>query len=100
MLLTHGTLSTDMVSSTVIPIPKGRSGQSDSDNYRGISLSSVFAKILDLIISNRYTSQLLTSDQQFGFEAKRSTNVNKVVNYYANNASPVLYTRCQDVRCH
>jgi hypothetical protein len=46
-LLTHGTLPTDMVTSTVIPIPKGRSGHSDSDNYRGIALSSIFGKILD-----------------------------------------------------
>jgi hypothetical protein len=49
-LLTHGTLPTDMVTSTVIPIPKGRSGHSDSDNYRGIALSSIFCKILDSII--------------------------------------------------
>jgi len=84
-----------MVSSTVIPIPKGRNGQSDSDNYIGISLSSIFGKILDLIILNRYTNQLLTSDQQFGFKAKRSTNmctivVKEVVNYYVNNGSPAL----------
>jgi len=64
-----------MVSSIVIPIPKGRNGQSDSDNYRGISLSSIFGKILDLIVLSRYTSQLLTSDKQFGFKAKRSTNM-------------------------
>jgi len=86
-----------MVSSTFIHISKGRNGQSDSDNYRGISLSSIFGKILDLIILNRYTSQLLTSDQQFGFKAKRSTNmctmvVKEVVNYYVNNGSAVLCT--------
>ena len=49
-LLTHGTLPTDMITSTVIPIPKGRSGHSDSDNYRSIALSSLYVKILDLII--------------------------------------------------
>jgi len=90
-LLTHGTLPMDMVSSTVIPIPKGRNGQSDSDNCR----DNIFVKILDLIILNRYRNQLLTSDQQFGFKAKRSTNmctmaVKEVVNYYVNNGSPAL----------
>jgi len=47
-LLTHGTFPTDLVTSTVIPIPKRRSGQSDSTNYRGIALSSIFGKILRL----------------------------------------------------
>ena len=66
-----------MVTSTVILIPKGRSGHSDSDNYRGIALSSIFGKILDLIILTRYKIQLSSCDQQFGFKAKRSTMVVK-----------------------
>jgi len=62
-LLTHGTLPTDMVSSTVIPIPKVRNGQSDSDTYRGISLSLIFGKILELIILNihKTTSEKLST---------------------------------------
>ena len=44
-LLTHGTFPTDLVTSTVIPIPKGRSGQSNSTFYRGIALSSIFGKV-------------------------------------------------------
>jgi len=52
---------------------------------------------LDLINLNRYTSQLLTIDQQFGFKAKRSTNmctmvVKEVVNFYVNNVSAALCT--------
>jgi hypothetical protein len=62
-LPTHGTLPTDMVTSTVIPIPKGISGHSNSDNYRGIALSSIFGKILDLIILTRYKNQLSSCDQ-------------------------------------
>ena len=46
-LLTRGTLPADLVTSTVIPIPKGRNTQSDSNNYRGIALSSICGKILD-----------------------------------------------------
>jgi hypothetical protein len=96
-LLTHGSLPTDMVTSTVIPIPKGRTGQSDSANYRGIALSSIFGKILDLIILNRYKNILSSSDHQFGFKAKRSTNmctmvVKEVIDYYVNNGSPVYCT--------
>lgn len=96
-LLTHGSLPTDMVTSTVIPIPKGRSGHSVSDNYRGIALSSIFGKILDLIILTRYKNQLSSCDHQFGFKAKRSTNtctmvVKEAIEYYVNNGSPVFCT--------
>jgi hypothetical protein len=96
-LLTHGTFPSDLVTSTVIPIPKGRSGQSDSTNYRGIALSSIFGKILDLIMLDRYRNILSTSEHQFGFKAKRSTNmctmvVKEVIDYYVNNGSPVYCT--------
>ena len=86
-----------MVTSTVIPIPEGRYGHSDSDNYRGIALSSIFGKILDLIILTRYKIQLLSCDQQFGFKAKWSTNtctmvVKEAIEYYVNNGSPLFCT--------
>jgi hypothetical protein len=45
--LANGTLPIDMVQSTVIPISKERTDQSDSTNYRGIALSSIFGRILD-----------------------------------------------------
>ena len=96
-LLTHGTAPTDMTTSTVIPIPKGRSGHAVSDNYRGIALSSIFGKILDLIILTRYKNQSASCDQQFGLKAKRSTNtctmvVKEAIEYYVNNGSPVFCT--------
>jgi hypothetical protein len=49
--LTHGCVPDDMSVSTMIPIPKGRNTNlTDSANYRGISLSSLFGKIFDLIV--------------------------------------------------
>jgi len=40
----------DTVSCTLIPIPKGKNANvTDLSNYRGIALSSVFGKIVDLI---------------------------------------------------
>ena len=54
-LLTHGSVPDEFSLNTVIPIPKGRNAvSSDSSGYRGIALSSVFGKVLDLIILNRY----------------------------------------------
>ena len=73
------------------------SNLTDSNNYRGIALSSVFGKILDLIFLNRYSDILCTSKFQFGFKAKRSTNhccmvLKEAIAYYVNNSSTVYCT--------
>ena len=54
-LIVHGFTPGNMLVSTVIPIPKGRNvNTADSANYRGISLSSVFVKLFDLLVLSRY----------------------------------------------
>jgi len=74
--LIHGSVPDEFGLSTVIPIPKGRNGvSSDSSGYRGIALSCIFGKVLDIIILNHYADSLITSDLQFGFKAKSSTNM-------------------------
>ena len=94
----RNTVSNDGSVSYLIPIPKGRNGvSSDSSGYRGIALSSVFGKVLDLIILNRYADILITADLQFGFKAKRSTNMctmvlKEAINYYISNGSSVFCT--------
>ena len=52
--------------------------EADSANYRGIALSSVFGKIFDRIVLNRYADELSTSKQQFGFRKK-------IFHYYVYN---------------
>ena len=97
-ILVHGCVPDDMAVSTVIPIPKGRNANfADSANYRGISLSSMFGKIFDLIVINRYSASLFTSDLQFGFKLKRSTNIcslilKECISYYNVNNSTVYCT--------
>jgi hypothetical protein len=97
-ILTHGCVPDDFLVSTVIPIPKGRNvNLTDSANYRGISLSSLFGKMFDLIVLSRYSDSLITSDLQFGFKAKRSTNMcslvlKECISYYNSNHSTVYCT--------
>jgi len=87
-LLAHGFAPDECGLNTVISIRKGRKGVlTESSGYRGIALSSVFGKVLDLIILNRYVDFLITSNLQFGFNAKRSTNMctmvlNEAIDYY------------------
>ena len=48
-------------------------------NYRGISLSSIFVKLFDLLVLTRYGDCLRASDQQIGFRASRSTDMRSMV---------------------
>ena len=75
-MLVHGFVADDPLVSTVIPIPKGKNTNvTVSANYRGIALSSIIGKIIDLILMNRYYDKLVTSELQFGFKEKRSTTM-------------------------
>jgi len=75
-LLVHGCVPEIMSLSTVIPIPKGKhTNITESVNYRGIALSSIFGKIFDLVLLLRYCESLTFCDLQFGFRARRSTDI-------------------------
>jgi hypothetical protein len=97
-LFSHGYVPDELCLSTVIPIPKDKRGDmSDSSNYRGIALSSIICKIIDLIILSRYNDLLMSSELQFGFKPKRSTGMctmllKEVVSYYTSHASSVYCT--------
>jgi len=71
--------------------------KSDSSQFRGIALSSVYGKIFDNIVLSRYSKILAPSELQFGFKAKSSTNlcsmiVKESIAYYLHNSSSVLCT--------
>ena len=97
-MLCHGYASPNICLSTIIPIVKNKkSSLNDSSNYRGIALSSIIAKIIDILIIQSHDKNLVTSDLQFGFKQKSSTAqctfaVNEIVNYYVSNESNVYAT--------
>jgi hypothetical protein len=81
-IIVHGSGLHEFVSSTVISIPKKVNFNStQSDNFRGIALSSCFCKIPDNIIMVQSTYTLNTSDLQFGF--KRITAQHICVLWYS-----------------
>ena len=94
-IVMHGSVPDDLLQCTTIPIPKGpNANRSSADNYRGITLGSVFGRIIDLIILRRYGDSLATCDLQFGFKQKRSTNIctmilKEVISYYRNNDTSI-----------
>jgi len=57
-MLVHGNVPDDLRTSTSIPIPKSRNANLTDSNNRGITLSSIFRKLCDLIELARYNDQL------------------------------------------
>ena len=69
----------------------------DSNNYRGIALSSILSKLLDKVIIQSHKVHLGSSDLQFGYKEKSSTAqctfvVEEIVHYYRSNESNVYAT--------
>jgi hypothetical protein len=97
-IIAHGTVPDSFLYSTIVPIPKGKHGNvSDSSNFRGITLSSIYGKLFDNIVLARYGDRLFSSELQFGFKAKSSTNLCSMVlkesiAYYVNNQCSVFCT--------
>ena len=94
-MFSHGLPIEDMCISTIIPIPKDSKNVRESSNYRGIALSSIIGKIVDLICLSRFADQLMTSELQFGFKKGHSTNactmlLKETVAYYTHNCSNVF----------
>ena len=94
-MLTHSCVPRGLLLPTVIPIPKNKNKSlSDSDNYRGIALSSILGKQFDIILLKNNKELFNASKLQFGFKPNHSTHhctyvLNEIVQYYANNNSNV-----------
>ena len=84
-----------MLNDTIIPIAKNKKKSlNESSNYRGIALSSIIGKILDLVILDTHRDVLESSSRQFSFKPKHSTTmcsfaIEETVQYYLNNNSNV-----------
>ena len=97
-MVIHGTAPKEFAASTIIPIPKKHNiNVADSNNFRGIALSSVFCKLFDNVVLDKFRDKLCTSDLHFEFKSKSSTNMctmvlKQTISYYVNNHSSVFCT--------
>ena len=95
VMLKHGYAPDSFLLSTIASIPKNKHKSiSDSSNYRGIALSSVIGKVLDIAILKNNSAVLSTCELQFGFKSKHSTThctfvIDEVAQYYNNNGSDI-----------
>jgi hypothetical protein len=59
----HGTVPDNLLYSTIIPIPKGNKGNvTDSDNFRGIMISSIFVKLANAGVGDNFVGALAYAD--------------------------------------
>lgn len=94
-MLHHGMSPQGMLNGTMVPIPKGRwANLTTSDNFRAITLSSIFSKIIDVIVMSKECDNLITSGLQFSFKPGASTSVctamvQETVSYFVHGGSNV-----------
>ena len=94
-MFVHSHTPQNMLSSVIIPIPKNLRGNlTCSDNYRGISLCSSLCKLIDIIIIDICSDNLVTSDLQFAYKKYHSTSMctsvmKEVVSHYITRGSNV-----------
>ena len=65
-----------MISVVRVPIVKDkRASVCSTSNYRHIPLASIMSKLLETIILNRISDNLVTNPNQFGFKRKHNTEM-------------------------
>uniref|UniRef100_A0A8C6PWR0 Reverse transcriptase domain-containing protein n=1 Tax=Nothobranchius furzeri TaxID=105023 RepID=A0A8C6PWR0_NOTFU len=74
--LKHGILPDHMLSVLLVPIVKEKTGKiSCIDNYRPIAMASVLSKVFEHILLERLQNFITTTENQFGFKGKLSTDL-------------------------
>ena len=94
-LIQHGFVPTNFLKGTISPIVKDTQGDvSDVNNYRGITLSSLPAKLFEYAVQKKTSHLLGTDDLQFGFKKRTSTShalftLKSTVEYFNERGSQV-----------
>ena len=94
--IVHGFLPSDLTDTALVPIVKENTGDiiSDKGNYRPIALASVVSKVFEMALLVKLEKYLYSSDYQFGFKPKHSTDLciytmKEVIEIYKSQSSSV-----------
>ena len=97
-MLRHSFVPRQFQRGFMIPLIKDQQGNhSDSNNYRGITISPIISKVFEHILKCTFAEHLSTSSYQFGFKKQSSTVhalhcLRETIDYYTNNDSRVFCT--------
>ena len=95
-IVIHGFLPESIMDTLIRPLVKDKKGNlSQSDNYRPLAITCIASKAIELLILGRYEVLLKTTDNQFGFKSKHSTDLcvyslKHVIEYYKSLNSAVF----------
>lgn len=95
-LIQHGFVPTDFLKSTISPVIKDREGDlSTPNNYRGVTLSNLFAQLFERALRLKFGHYLGSDDLQFGFKSQHSTSqamycLKSCVEYFTEKKSNVF----------
>lgn len=91
----HGHIPGKVLETILVPIIKDKKGiVTDKENYRPIAIATVASKIIEVLILNKYEYYITSSENQFGFKKKSSTDMcifllKEVIDYFNSFGSPV-----------
>lgn len=95
-MIGHGYLPGKLMDTCLVSLVKDKKEDiSNKDNYRPIAITSHFSKLLEIIILHKFGNFLETSDNQFGFKKKHSTDLcvfmlKEIVSFYHAHSGPVF----------
>ena len=75
-MLTHGCIPDAFMKTLLIPMLKNKNGDTSAkSNHRPIAIVTAMSKVFELCLSRIMDVYLFTSDNQFGFKQKHSTDL-------------------------
>jgi len=103
LLIRHGYVPNLFGEGVIVPLLKDKNGDvSSSENYRGITINSVIAKIFEMCMLYKFNKYFYSHDLQFGFKRKLGCNAalfgaQQVFRYFTSRGSCV-HIACLDAR--
>ena len=94
--IVHSYLPPTIMEVLLIPLIKSRlKDQSSSSNYRPIAIATAASKVMESLLMNRLEDYLFSTDNQFGFKTKHSTELciyalKETIQYYKHLNTPVF----------
>ena len=94
IFMIHEYIPEEITNAKIVPLLKGKLLDfSRSENYRPITISTSFSKVIEHVIYNRIKSKLKCIDNQFGYKPKTSTDMcifSETINYYRTRNTSVF----------
>ena len=97
MCILHGYIPKPCINTVIVLVKNknGRPNHQDCGNYGPVAIATVFSKLFEQVILINIKNFLDTTDNQFGFKTKHSTDMcvfllKQAISYYITRGSPIF----------